>query len=54
VSGSRYWQFLAAVVGTALALRIAWALIRPLLPVIAAVVAMFAIWQLIRWHRGRW
>ncbi|MGD0273101.1 MAG: hypothetical protein ABSB96_05185 [Gaiellaceae bacterium] len=50
---SPYLRFLAVVVGTALALRIAWSLIRPLLPVLAALLAIFAIWQLIRWYYGR-
>jgi predicted PurR-regulated permease PerM len=51
---SPYLRFLAVVVGTALALRIAWLLIRPLLPVIAAVLVLYALWQLIRWYRERW
>jgi hypothetical protein len=50
---SPYLRFLAVVVGTALALRIAWLLIRPLLPVIAFAFAIFAVWQLVRWYRGR-
>jgi predicted PurR-regulated permease PerM len=50
---SPYLRFLAVVVGTALALRIAWLLIRPLLPVIAVLLAAFAVWQLVRWYRGR-
>jgi hypothetical protein len=42
------------VVGTALALRIAWLLIQPVLPEIAVVFAAAAIWQLVRWYRDRW
>jgi len=48
-----YLRFLVVVVGTALALHIAWVLIRPVLPAIAVVLAAVAIWQLIRWYRER-
>ena len=51
---SPYLRFLAVVVGTALALRFAWLLIRPLLPVLAGVLITYALWQLIRWYRERW
>lgn len=51
-----YLRFLVVVVGTALALHIAWVLIRPVLPAIAVVLAAVAVWQLIRWYseRDRW
>ena len=42
------------VVGTAVAIRVAWLLICPVLPEIAVVVSAVAIWQLWRWHRERW
>lgn len=45
---------MVAVIGTALAVRIAWLLIRPVLPEIAAVLAAAALWQLVRWYRNRW
>lgn len=45
---------MVVVVGAALAVRIAWLLIRPVLPEIAAVLAAAAIWQLVRWYRDRW
>ena len=47
-------RFMFLVVGTALAVRIAWFLIRPVLPEIAVVVAATAIWRLVRWYRERW
>jgi hypothetical protein len=47
-----YLRLVAVVVGTALALRIAWLLIRPLLPALAVLLAIFAVWQLVRWYRG--
>lgn len=47
-------RFAVVVVGTALALRIAWALLRPLLPVLAVVVAAIALWRWWRWRRERW
>lgn len=49
-----YFRFLVGMVGTAVALHIAWLLIRPVLPAIAVVVAMAAIWRVWRWHRERW
>lgn len=49
-----YFRFLLVVVGTAVALRITWMLIRPVLPAIAVVLAVVAVWQLVRWYRDRW
>lgn len=49
-----YFRVLAVVVGTALALHIAWTLIQPVLPAITVVLAVFAVWQLVRWYHGRW
>jgi len=49
-----YFRFLVVMVGTAVALHIAWVLVRPVLPAIAVVLAAFAIWQLVRWYRERW
>lgn len=48
-----YFRFLLVVVGTAVALRITWMLIRPVLPAIAVVLAVVAVWQLVRWYRDR-
>jgi len=42
------------IVGTAVAIRFAWLLVSPILPEIVVVVAVAAIWQLVRWHRDRW
>lgn len=47
-------RFLMLLVGTSAALRLAWWLIEPLLPVLAAVLGLVAVWQLVRWYRGRW
>jgi len=47
-------RFLFLVVGTAVALHVAWVLIRPVLPAIAGVLAAATIWQLVRWSRDRW
>ena len=49
-----YLRFLVALVGTALALRLVWALVHPVLPAIAVVVAVLGVWQLVRWYRDRW
>jgi len=52
---SPYWRFLAAVVGTAIALNVAWALIRqamPLVLILAVLVGLIVLW---RWRRdGMW
>jgi uncharacterized membrane protein len=52
---SRYWRFLAAVLGTAIALNVAWALIRqalPLVVILLVVVALIMLWRLRR--DGMW
>lgn len=49
-----YFRFLLLVVGTALALNIAWALIQPLLPALTVLLAAFAIFWLARLWRDRW
>ena len=49
-----YLRLLVFMVGTAVALHIAWVLIRPVLTAIAVVCAAFAIWRLSRWYRDRW
>jgi Flp pilus assembly protein TadB len=47
-------RFLALMVGTAVAFRLAWLLIRPVLPEVAVALAMAVIWQLWRWRQDRW
>lgn len=47
-------RFMVVVVGTALALHVAWLLIRPVLPVIGVVLAAIAVWQFWCWYRDRW
>ncbi len=49
-----YFRFVAAIVGTVVALHIAWELIRPVLPAIGLVIAGFAVWRVVCWHRDRW
>ena len=49
-----YFRFLVAMVGTAVALHLAWVLVRPALPAIAVVLAAVAVWRLVRWYRDRW
>ena len=48
------WRFALAVVATAVALRIAWSITRPLLPTIAVIVGAAVIWRIACWYRGRW
>ena len=47
-------RFLFMVVATAVSIRLAWLLVRPVLPEIAVVIVAAAIWQLWRWYRERW
>jgi hypothetical protein len=51
--GSPYLRFLAMVVATAIALHVAWLLIRPVLPFLIVVVALIGAMQLVRWWRNR-
>lgn len=48
-----YFRLLAIIVGTTIALHVAWLLIQPVLPAIAVVLAAVAVWQLVRWYRDR-
>jgi hypothetical protein len=49
-----YMKFLAMVVATAVAIRLAWLLIQPELPELAVAGVAAASWRLWRWHRDRW
>ena len=51
---SPWARFFLVIVGTAIAIRIAWWLLVPVLPEIMTIVAVVAIWQLLRWYRDRW
>lgn len=52
---SAYWRFLAAVVGTALALRLAWLWLREALPLVLILLAAIGIAAVARWWRnGQW
>jgi len=49
-----YLRLLVVVVGTVVALHIAWVLIQPVLPALAVVIVICALCQLIHWYRDRW
>jgi hypothetical protein len=52
---SPYLRFLAVVVGTAIALNIAWALIRQAMPLVLILVVLVGLIVLWRWRRdGMW
>lgn len=45
---------LAYVVAVAAALRLAWLLIDPVLPILALALVALAIYRALAWYRGRW
>jgi predicted PurR-regulated permease PerM len=51
---SPWLRFLAGIVAVAVAIRVTYELLEPVLPAIAAVLVAIALWQLVRWYRGRW
>ena len=48
------YRILWMILATAIALHVAWLLIRPVLPFLIAVIAAIGAVQLVRWWRDRW
>ena len=48
-----WFRFLVGIVAVAIALRLAYELVRPLLPVLVAITAAVAILRIVGWYRGR-
>jgi hypothetical protein len=49
-----YMRFLAGVVATVVAIRLAVELLQPVLPVLAAATVVFGAVRVVGWWRGRW
>ncbi len=49
-----WFRFLFWIVATAVAIRVSWLLVRPVLPALAVLVVLVVIARLIVWYRGRW
>lgn len=47
-------RVLFGIVAIAAALRLAWLLIEPVLPIVAVALVAFAIFRAASWYRGRW
>lgn len=53
--GNRLLRLAVGIFAVAIALQLAWAVLRPLLPWMAVVVLAVAIFRLVRWWRSdRW
>ena len=51
---SPWLRFLAGIVVTAIAIRVAIEMIEPVLPFLIAAVAIAGVIVLVRWWRNRW
>lgn len=47
-------RVLAGIIAVAAGIRLIYWLLLPVLPYMLAAVAVFALFQLVRWCRGRW
>ena len=52
--GSVWLRFLAGMVAVAVAIRVTYELLEPVLPVIVVVLFAVGLWRIVRWYRGRW
>jgi len=50
----RLWDVLIGLVIVAIALRVAWDLLSPLLPLLALVVIAALTVRVVAWYRDRW
>ena len=51
---SPWLRFLAGIVGVAVAIRLTYELLLPVLPALLVIVALVAVGSLVGWYRGRW
>jgi hypothetical protein len=49
-----WFRFLVGIVAVAVAIRVAYELVRPVLPLLLTAVIVVAIVRLVGWYRGRW
>jgi len=53
-SSDPWFRFLFWIVATAVAIRVTWALVKPVLPALAVLAVLVVVVRLIVWYRGRW
>jgi uncharacterized membrane protein YoaK (UPF0700 family) len=53
-TGSPWLRFLAGIVAVAVAIRLVYELLLPVLPALVVIVVLVAIVRLVGWYRGRW
>ena len=51
---SPWLRFLAGIVAVAVAIRLTYELLRPVIPVLLVLAVVVAIARLVAWYRGRW
>jgi hypothetical protein len=51
---SPWLRFLAGIVAVAVATRLIYELLLPVLPALLVIVVVVAIVRLVAWYRGRW
>lgn len=51
---SPWLRFLAGIVAVALAIRLTFELLQPVMPYLLAALVVLATVRLVAWYRGRW
>jgi hypothetical protein len=51
---SPWLRFVAGIVAVAVAIRLTYELLRPVIPALLVLAVVVAIWRLIAWQRERW
>jgi len=51
---SPWMRFLAGIVAVAVAIRLTYELLRPVLPALLVLAVVIAIARVAAWYRGRW
>ena len=51
---SPWLRFLAAIVAVAVAIRLTYELLQPVIPALLVLAVIVAIARLVAWYRGRW
>jgi hypothetical protein len=52
--GNPWFRFFAGIVAVAIALRMAYELVRPVLPLVLLVILAIVLSRAFRWYRERW
>ena len=51
---SPWLRFLAGILAVAVAIRLTYELLRPVIPALLVLAIILAIARLVAWYRGRW